>query len=149
MAYDISNIIINLKKEIESMAGGGGTPVNIIVLKDVRLREQSEINETLSHTVVNPAFLVVTMQAMTGSDITLTLNNVSLLYADGFRKMASGFFPVYPDDEIAFSCESEGSDENLILSIALIEGIEVPTPEPEPEPDPETENNNNNERKVE
>ena len=147
MAYDIANIIINLKKQIDSMAGGGGTPVNITVLKDVRLREQTEINETLSHTVVNPAFLVVSLQAMTGSDITLSLNNVSLLYADGYRKVASGFFPVYPDDEISFSCESEGSDENLILSIALIEGIEVPTPEPDPEP--EQNNNNNNERKVE
>lgn len=129
MAYNIDNIIVNLKKEIRENSGGGGNPITVNMLKNVLLRGQETINETFSYEVTEPGFLVYSLQAMTGADITFTYNETSLLYADGYRKVAGGFLPVTTGDEIAFSCVSEGSDENLILNIAFITGLEISEPD--------------------
>lgn len=127
MAYNLENIIINLKKEIAEAKGGGDVPaITNTSLKSVSLLQQTTIDESLTHTVVEPAYLVVSMAAMTGSSITLTLNGFSLIVESGYYKYASAFLPVYPDDELIFACESEGSDENLILNIMLIDGLTVP-----------------------
>lgn len=127
MAYDLSNIIINLKKEIAEKSGGSSGPtIENTTLKSVSLIQQTAIDESLTHTVTDPAYLVVSLAAMTGSSITLTINNFSLVQETGFYKFASVFLPVYPDDELVFACQSEGSDENLILNIMLLTGLTVP-----------------------
>lgn len=127
MAYNLENIIINLKKEIAAAGGGGNVPtITNTTLKSVSLIQQTAIDESLTHTVTDPAYLVVSLAAMTGSSITLTINNFSIVQETGFYKFASAFLPVYPDDEIVFECQSEGSDENLILNIMLIDGLTVP-----------------------
>lgn len=141
MGYDLSNVIINLKKEIEKNAGGGGGPsITNETLKSLQLLQQTTIDETFSYEVTEPAYLSVSMAAMCGSDITLTLNGFLLAIGSGYYKFASGLFPVYPGDEIDFSCVSEGSDENLILNLMLINGLTVPEKK-------EPEHNNNQEDK--
>jgi hypothetical protein len=127
VAYNLENVIINLKKEIAEAGGGSDVPaITNTTLKSVSLLQQTTINESLSQTFTEPAYLVVSMSAMTGSTITLTLNGFSLIVESGYYKNASAFLPVYPDDELVFACESEGSDENLILNIMLIDGLTVP-----------------------
>ena len=140
MAYNIDNIIVNLKREIQENAGGSSGPtITNTTLKSVCLLHQESVNETLSYTVTEPAYLVIALNAMTASSITLTVNDYSYVQESGFYKFASAMIPVYENDEIVLECVSEGSDENLICNIMLINGFEVPEP-----PTPPT---NNNEKK--
>lgn len=128
MAYNIDNIIINLKREIRDQSGGGANPVNVSIIKSVLLRHQENLNETFTYEVTEAGIIVYSLQAMTGGALSFTFNDIDIYYSDGFRKVASGFLPVVAGDEVAFSCISEGSDENLILDVALITGVNISTP---------------------
>lgn len=134
MAYNIDNIIVNLKREIRENAGGGGGPtITNTTLKSVCLLHQETINESMSYTVTRSAYLVLALNAMTNNAIKLEVNGFSFVREIGYYKIASAVIPVYEGDEIEFECVSEGSDENLICNIMLVNGFEVPEKETEPE----------------
>lgn len=111
---------------LDGTGGGGGSRITNTTLKSVWKVQQESINESFSHTVEEPAYLVISLNAMVNNSITLTVNNYSLVTESGFYKFANVIIPVYTGDQIEFECISEGSNENLVCNIMLIRGLEIP-----------------------
>lgn len=111
---------------LDGTGGSGGSRITNTTLKNVWHIHQTSVNETFSYTVESPAYLVVSLKAMVNSSITLTVNDYSFVVESGFQKTANAIIPVYNGDQIEFECISEGSDENLVCNIMLVNGLELP-----------------------
>lgn len=123
--YNIANLIINLEKKIEENAGGGGSVISIEVIDNSHLLSQEGITLSKTKTITEDCWLLAEIGGM-ASNVSFKINNTERLFIDGYYFQDHEMIPVYVGDEIALTVAADGSNDNLISTILLISGIDVP-----------------------
>lgn len=153
MGFLPENVIVNLKKEIAEAGGASsysdltnkptinnveltgnkstsdlGIPVvSFEVFDNSHLLAQEGITISKTKTLTANAWLIIHVEGM-ASNVSFKINNEEKLWIDGFSFRDHEIIPVYSGDVLELSVAADGSNDNIISSIILVSGIEVPTP---------------------
>lgn len=95
------------------------------VFDNSHLLHQEGITISKTKTMSADAWLFVDIDGM-AADTSFKINNVERLWIDGFNFRDHEIIPVYSGDVITLSCAAAGTDDNIISSIIIIYGLNVP-----------------------